>query len=315
MSARKAAPATKAAKKPVKQAVKSKDAKPAEQITDLLPNARNPRKPWKSDKQRKDFLHSLQTFGDLSGIVFNRTTQQLVGGHKRVEEFKEQHSELKITEQLTTPDASGTVAYGQVILEDGTRFAYREVEWEKPKEAAANLAANKWGAEWDLAGVTDLMSEAKEGGFDLECTGFDLPEVTALLAGDYSGWNGEPVEEVGAAPGQTEYSQKDSDKTSKILSQVKDSGVVVNTGERWILGDHILHICSTVKPPFLWAAELATKSDDPKTIFVLCPDPVVALTDKPIKLFMIQPDKFVAGHIIANYRKTHAGKPCKLQAL
>lgn len=190
MSARKAAPAKKAAKKIA--------AKHVEQVADLLPNARNPRKPWKNDKQRKDFLQSLQTFGDLSGIVFNRSTQQLVGGHKRVAEFKEQHSELKISERLTKADASGTVAYGQVILEDGTRFAYREVEWAAPKEAAANLAANKWGADWLLEGVTDLMAEAKDGGFDLAVTGFDLKEIETLTSDENPNASPGQFPEVGA---------------------------------------------------------------------------------------------------------------------
>lgn len=172
MSARKAAPAKKAAKKIA--------AKHVEQVADLLPNARNPRKPWRNEKQRKQFLQSLQTFGDLSGIVFNRTTQQLVGGHKRVAEFKNQHSELRITEKLDALDACGTAAYGQVILADGTRFAYREVEWSKPKEAAANLAANKWSADWDMAGVSDLLAEVKDGGFELALTGFDDDELAAI---------------------------------------------------------------------------------------------------------------------------------------
>lgn len=177
MSASTAAPAKKAAKKAAK---KITEAKPAALIDDLLPNAHNPRKPWKTDKQRKAFLQSLQTFGDLSGIVFNRTTQQLVGGHKRVAEFREQHSELKITEKLTAPDASGSVAYGQVILEDGTSFAYREVEWAKAKESAANLAANKWGAEWDMPKVSDLLAEVKDGGFDMVLTGFDEEELSSI---------------------------------------------------------------------------------------------------------------------------------------
>ena len=151
------------------------------QVKQLTANPNNPRKGWINDKKKADFLRSLKTFGDLSGIVFNLTSQQLVGGHKRVAEFKDSgKSTLAITERLKTPDSTGSVAYGQVIAEDGTRFAYREVQWDAAKEAAANLAANKWGAEWDMAKVRELLEDAKSE-IDLSVTGFDLREVAPWL--------------------------------------------------------------------------------------------------------------------------------------
>lgn len=171
-------PKKKAAKSAV---VKSVNAKSPDSLDDLAANPNNPRKKWASDKERQKFLQSLQTFGDLSGIVFNRTTGQIVGGHKRVDEFKAGHSELKITEKLSAPDKVGTVAYGHVIMPDGTRFAYREVAWPSSKESAANLAANRWGAEWELGSVKDLLIDAKAGGFDLDITGFDFKEVESLM--------------------------------------------------------------------------------------------------------------------------------------
>lgn len=161
-------------------------------VGDLSANPKNPRKPWKDSKTRESFLHSLQSFGDLSGIVYNLTSKQLVGGHKRVAEFKADGAAAKlcVTDRRATPDASGSVAYGYVEMSNGVRFAYREVRWDKAKEAAANLAANKWGAEWDLPAVADMLTEAQQGGFDLELTGFDLPEVDALLSNHDGGHTG-----------------------------------------------------------------------------------------------------------------------------
>lgn len=171
-----------AAKKTKPAAVKPARAGQPAKLADLAPNPRNPRKPWRDDAQRDAFRRSLAEFGDLSGIVFNRTTGQLVGGHKRVDEFREDAGAvLAVTEKLAKPDAAGTVAHGHVTLSAGTRFSYREVVWPAAKEAAANLAANKWGAEFDLEGVGDLLGEAREGGFDLELTGFGLAEVGSLL--------------------------------------------------------------------------------------------------------------------------------------
>lgn len=154
-------------------------------VADLTPNASNPRKPWSSE-QRAAFQKSLAEFGDLSGIVFNKTTGQLVGGHKRVEEFKEDPDAKIVSEPAEGKPKDGTLAYGHVTLATGTRFAYREVSWPKAKEAAANLAANQWGAEWDWEGVSELLAEAKNDGFDLTITGFSHSEFEPLLAADWS---------------------------------------------------------------------------------------------------------------------------------
>ncbi len=167
------------AKKPTQPA---KPASKTPTLASLAPNAKNPRKPWKNDEQRDAFQRSLATFGDLSGVVFNKTTKQLVGGHKRVEEFKaDADATLTITEQMAKPDATGTVAYGHVTLSNGVRFAYREVKWDASKETAANLAANKWSAEWDAELLGGMLQDLSENEFDMALTGFELPEIAGFL--------------------------------------------------------------------------------------------------------------------------------------
>lgn len=147
----------------------------------LPPNAKNPRLPWKSAKQSEAFARSLAEFGDLSGVVFNLTTGQLVGGHKRVEAFKASGDPaITRTHQLESPDASGTVAYGFAELESGVRFSYREVRWPKEKESAALLAANKWGAEWDAQALPEMLSSLADAGFDMAITGFEESELASL---------------------------------------------------------------------------------------------------------------------------------------
>lgn len=94
------------------------------------------------------------------------------------------------THQLESPDASGTVAYGFAELVSGVRFSYREVRWPKEKEAAALLAANKWGAEWDFNLLPDILSDLKADEFDLSVVGFSDHELKHLL---------EPKTEAGSA--------------------------------------------------------------------------------------------------------------------
>lgn len=151
-------------------------------LSQLSPNPRNPRKPWQDDAQRQAFLRSLQEFGDLSGIVYNQATKQLVGGHKRVDEFiQDADAKLVITERLKAQDGTGTKAYGYVTLSNGTRFAYREVHWNTAKEAAANLAANQWGAEWDITLLKEFLPEIEAGGFTFDTLGFGEGELDMLF--------------------------------------------------------------------------------------------------------------------------------------
>ena len=154
-------------------------------LSELNANPNNPRKAWSSPKKKADFKKSLAEFGDLSGIVFNHTTKQLVGGHKRVEAFREDKKHgIVITESLASPDKTGTVAFGYVSLSNGARFSYREVQWTAQKESAANLSANKWSAEWDSNLLGTIIVDAQEGGFDLAVVGFDEGELKELIPSD-----------------------------------------------------------------------------------------------------------------------------------
>lgn len=137
-------------------------------------NPANPRLPF-TESEADVFKRSLAEFGDLSGVTENRRTNRLVGGHKRVEQFRaDPAASVTITETLAAPDAVGTLAYGHVIC-FGTRWSYRLVDWPENKEAAANLAANQFGAEFDWSGVSETLKLAQ--GMDLALTGFDAEEV------------------------------------------------------------------------------------------------------------------------------------------
>ncbi len=54
-------------------------------LSQLKSNPKNPRRV--TDKKLDMLKKALFEFGDLSGIVFNRKTGQLVGGHQRVKIF------------------------------------------------------------------------------------------------------------------------------------------------------------------------------------------------------------------------------------
>jgi hypothetical protein len=148
-------------------------------LSQLNGNPKNPRRI--SDKKLELLKKALGEFGDLSGIIFNRTTNHLVGGHQRVMVLPKD-AKVVITKNYEAPTRTGTVAEGFVEIE-GERFTYREVEWTEPKEKAANVAANKGAGDWDFSQLSEWMLELDALNFDMDLTLFDEEEIERLMGG------------------------------------------------------------------------------------------------------------------------------------
>src|SRR5215831_20790554 len=117
-----------------KRAAKQQQGNGASRI--LTAKNKNPRNPRLiSDEALEKLRLALERFGDLGGIVLNRRTGHLVGGHQRIDAFKEQRIAAVIERQLPKPDRTGTLAYGHIEM-FGTRYAYREVDWDEKVELA-----------------------------------------------------------------------------------------------------------------------------------------------------------------------------------
>lgn len=145
-------------------------------IKELTPNPNNPRKI--TDDKLTMLKKALVEFGDLSGIVYNRRTKQLVGGHQRSKLF-DTDSEITLTKEYPKPTQTGTVAEGFGVL-SGERFSYREVDWPKHKEMAANIAANKGAGIWDMPQLGEWLKELNsfDVDIDLNLTMFDDDELS-----------------------------------------------------------------------------------------------------------------------------------------
>lgn len=178
----------------------------------------NPRKDW-SPEQADGFRRSLMEFGDLSGVVLNVRTGNLVGGNKRTEVFRED-KKARVERESCKTDAQGTVARGYVIA-GGFRFSYREVDWPVAKEKAANLAANKWGAEWEWEGVSRLLQEIQSG-FDLSLTGFQKHELDALLAADWEPPKIEPMTETEEGGGTLAFDKAQWESVQAAVVKARD---------------------------------------------------------------------------------------------
>lgn len=122
----------------------------------------------------------MGAYGDLSGVVFNRSTGNLVGGTQRSKKF-DSSAEVVITKRFDRPNKVGTVSFGYIKFK-GERFSYREVEWDRHREMAASIAANNNAGEWNQE---ELGLQLKELGsfdvdYDLELTMFDEDTLSAF---------------------------------------------------------------------------------------------------------------------------------------
>lgn len=176
----------------------------------------NPRSISSHDAQA--LFDAIGKFGDMSGLVFNRRTNNIVGGHQRKEQYQRHGGRIEISETLDEPNEVGTVARGYVII--GTeKFVYRVVDWPTEKEKLANVATNNIQGDWDDDSLAELIHSLKDDP-NLPDTGFTIKEVTEILA---------TVMDVGEDDANLTPPAKGSER--------------VKEGDLWALGDHRL-LCS-----------------------------------------------------------------------
>lgn len=152
---------------------------PKRTVADLTHFEGNPRAmtPEAQDRLRR----SMEKFGDLSGVIYNRRTERLVGGHQRQSHLPED-AEITLLEEYDEPNEVGTVAIGWIEVE-GERWGYREVDVPESREKAMNVAANRHGeGAWDYAALGSILEELDDPG-DLELTGFTESEMSLFMDG------------------------------------------------------------------------------------------------------------------------------------
>ncbi len=118
------------------------------------------------DESAKALKSSLERFGDLACIVFNRRTGVLVAGHQRKKALIELADGEEIIKKVTEgpinlPD--GTVERGYFEVKQ-SKFNYRVVDWDVETEKAANLIANSQYAtgRFEETSLNDMLSELKD---------------------------------------------------------------------------------------------------------------------------------------------------------
>ena len=123
-------------------------------VSDLHPADYNPRKDLApGDKQYEKLARSIETFGYVEPIVWNRTTGNIVGGHQRL----------------------------KVLVQKGyTEVQVVEVELNEQEERILNVSLNKISGRWDNEKLTAILDELKEQGVALVYISHKMDEIKVI---------------------------------------------------------------------------------------------------------------------------------------
>lgn len=121
----------------------------------LIPAEYNPRKDLKpSDPEYEKLKRSIEQFGYVEPVIWNKTTSHVVGGHQRL----------------------------KVLLDMGiTEVECVVIEMNEEKEKALNIALNKISGDWDKDKLMLLIADLQGADFDVSLTGFEPAELDALF--------------------------------------------------------------------------------------------------------------------------------------
>lgn len=135
-------------------------------LSDLKASPKNPRRIGAENLAR--LKRTLQEYGDLSGIVWNARTGELVAGHQRIRALTEEHGEDNVElRKVYVPEQKLPV---RVFLDTPAgAFDVRVVDWEEAKANAAMIAANSMDAqgEYDWQVLSELLAELNAADIDL----------------------------------------------------------------------------------------------------------------------------------------------------
>ncbi len=167
--------------------MKTSKAKPRD-LAELAPDPDNPR--FISDEALMGLEASVADFGDLSGIVWNQRTGQLVTGHQRVSALKRAGA----TTWHYLDDKTERGLPPSVIIHPGTgeRFPIRIVDWDEITQRKANLVANSRAIAGEYTAAA--LEQLKQLEDDARFSALRLDELQAQLRHDLdaqAGGNGD----------------------------------------------------------------------------------------------------------------------------
>jgi hypothetical protein len=131
-----------------------------------------------SEKQFKLLKRDLAELGDLSGIVHDLNSDEIISGNQRSKIMEIKPAMITIVEKFRKPTKTGTVATGFVTY-NGEKFAYRQVKWTPRQCEKANVVANKSGGSWDMDVLANSfeIEDLMDWGFEKIELGLNIDKI------------------------------------------------------------------------------------------------------------------------------------------
>ena len=237
-------------------------------------------------KQFDNLADTLARLGDLSGVVHELNTDEIIGGNQRIKVFGIEKCEIELTQTFDVPDAQGTVALGYIVWE-GKRYAYRQVRWDARMAEEANIVANRAGGDWDYDILANEFNTEDLLAWGFEERDFRIDSASMIDAeGDEDGEGGSSDDSLIAL-------------TDVTIAEPRHQ---VQIGEVYKVGPHILVCAEVIDGWQSWVEFLK-----PGWLLAPYPGPFVALSlkAKEKSILLVQPDPYIAGHILDRYEDIH----------
>lgn len=195
---------------------------------------RKPNNPRQITRTRLDRLGvDLDEYGDLSGVIHNTRTGNLVDGNQRSIVFNLEECDIEIVREFQEPDAQGTTALGFIVWR-GHNYTYRRVDWPQEKEDAACIKANFNAGSWDG---------------DKFANEWDTAQVLEWAGMDDAAWKKDKSE--AAMWGEMLESVKEETQSADAEPQIDRAEELrvkwgVERGQLWGVGEHRIYCADSV---------------------------------------------------------------------
>src|SRR5699024_4719595 len=125
------------------------------EVKKLIPADYNPRKDLQpGDSEYEKIKRSLEEFGYVDPVIWNKTTGRGVGGHQR----------LKVLASMGRTEVECVV-----------------VELNEEHDTALNVSVNKNSGDWDKEKLAVLMTDLDAEDVDVSLTGLDAAEIDDMV--------------------------------------------------------------------------------------------------------------------------------------
>lgn len=255
-------------------------------IEDLNPHERNPRIHPDPGTPEWDTLVASLAHDYFDPLVWNVRNNKLVSGHLR----------------------------RKVMMAKGVKEVdVVEVDYDESTHLARLFAANKSiGVDDEAARKSIFMELHSLEGFDTSLAGYTFNEFSAITFDEDIN-----NDELTGREDQPE-NPRDSAKLNMLISTCQQPAIVVESGDEWALGDHRLFCCSILRGEDfahrLIEMRAQYQGTETTVLFVPCPDPYVPINADPnVVMLLVQPDAFVASHLVTNFIRTYPDRSATKQ--